>query len=175
MGRQTNLHMEKQIKIRCWQMIIMIFFSISSDAQVRNCTPLKILKDVRNKSFKYNDTLHIAFQNTSVDTIEYQMDVMMLINGKWTYSPHYTRYFNRDLSYAKMKSIFNSKLPVTFSQDYYHPPGVLKPNEIGNFFFQVERTERSKTLIKLRLHVLNGMDKCALLCFAPFLLVKIKE
>ena len=103
------------------------------------------------------------------------MDVMMFRNNQWSYSPYYTRYFNHDMSYAKMQNIFKSKLPIVFTKDYYHPTSILQPNEVGSIFFKVERMEPSKRLIKFRLHIINGKDKCDLIYSSPFYFVKIKE
>ena len=74
-----------------------------------------------------------------------------------------------------MKNIYRSKLPVVFTKNYYHPACILKPNEIGNIIFEVGKPEPYKKLIKFRLHILNGKDKCDMIFFAPFYFVKIKE
>lgn len=164
--------MKKVVQIKIIFLFLLIA-SLQSSEQITDCSLINVIKDVSKKNFSSHEEIQISFKNVSSNLIEYQLDVFMYNGKNWEYSPYYTRYFNHDLSEAEMKKLSKSKLPVVFSDTYYHPASHLKANEVAKISFKVKDRMVLKKLIRFRLHLLNGRDKCDIIFFKPFYFVNI--
>lgn len=164
--------MAQLIRINFISLVSILCFT--AECQIKNVRCIEIVSDIEKQNFNRGDTIKIAIVNSSGRLIQYQMEVMMYYRQDWIYSPYYTRYFNRDLTYEQLMKSFNSKLPNVFSQDYKHSAMSLKPDEANTIKFPIEQSSFSDNLVRFRFRVITGSDDCKMIYSKAFYFKKLE-
>lgn len=147
---------------------------LTAECQIKKVQCLKIVSDIEKQNFNKGDTIKIVIANSSGRLLQYEMDIMMCYQQDWIYSPYYTRYFNRDLTYEQLIKIFNSQLPNVFSQDYKHNARWLKPDDADTVKFLVGQDSFSSNLVRFRFRIISGREGCEMIYSKAFYFQKLE-